>query len=296
MSESETQPSPARQRAEARKQKLLSQGNDRLAKITGAMKGHQTNPTHPNTLSHQISHTTADPPEIDISHLSSETNLKTKSTESVLNSNPSIFKSDQPSSFNPINSNQTDSILNEEKMLEMMNSMGLQLPPNLPLSSSSLHHSKSNLESLNDELHSNHRSDLVLTFFTLVFILGLVYFTNSQSQAFVNIQNSESIITSSNLDSNQIFWMFVTIEIGLQFIRSCFKNKSNQPNGILLHLSKSLPLPYSSLISMIFNQFQTIQSILNHFSILIFFLGLSLIYVDFRLHSDRSNWLEFLLP
>lgn len=38
---SDSQPSPARQRAEARKQKILTRGNDRLAKITGAMKGHQ---------------------------------------------------------------------------------------------------------------------------------------------------------------------------------------------------------------------------------------------------------------
>ena len=35
-------PSPARLRAEARKQKILSKGNDRLAKITGAMKGSHT--------------------------------------------------------------------------------------------------------------------------------------------------------------------------------------------------------------------------------------------------------------
>lgn len=130
-------PSPARLRAEARKQKILSKGNDRLAKITGAMKG-----THFNSQPETVKDEASEPPEVDISLLnsndqpspsnsskppgsSSEPSLvnrekklhrqSSKKSRSDLVSDPSLIPP-------PMTSNDSD------PMLQMMRAMGLELP------------------------------------------------------------------------------------------------------------------------------------------------------------------------
>ncbi|KAH9465669.1 hypothetical protein Pst134EA_013551 [Puccinia striiformis f. sp. tritici] len=125
-------PSPARLRAEARKQKILSKGNDRLAKITGAMKSSHT---YPHSETEKVS---TEPPDVDISKLDTtekpsntlpSSSINSNSTQQKMNlpenlaqqlrSDPLMDRSSMNSSIPP---NATD------PMLQMMKAMGLELP------------------------------------------------------------------------------------------------------------------------------------------------------------------------
>lgn len=178
MTESETQPSPARLRAEARKQKLLTQGNDRLAKITGAMKGHQpippttsqsSSPTIPSTQAQ----THQDPPEVDIS------NISTTSTPTLRSSTSNVKLNQQMSSssnnLGSLNAG-NDSIV-DDSMFEMMKSMGLQLPPGFDQSAfkNQTQFDPSNLSSNTQTMSSSHWTDSIFPILTVTFILGLIY-------------------------------------------------------------------------------------------------------------------------
>ncbi|OAV96280.1 hypothetical protein PTTG_03481 [Puccinia triticina 1-1 BBBD Race 1] len=131
-------PSPARLRSEARKAKILARGNDRLAKITGAMKSSQI---YPHSEAEKVS---TEPPDVDISKLDStdrppnSSNAGTKppssSTSSIstsqkmnvpeqptrqLRSDPSLDRLSMNSSIPP---NAAD------PMLQMIKAMGLEMP------------------------------------------------------------------------------------------------------------------------------------------------------------------------
>lgn len=292
MSEPEPQPSPARQRAEARKQKLLTQGNDRLAKITGAMKGHQSPPTPtPSTQTHQ------DPPEVDISNLS--------------NTSPSLLP--KSSTSNPNSLNQTpsrnhlgagnDSII-DDSMLEMMKSMGLQLPPgfdqstiNPGVGSHSKNQSSSN--SLNHPQEKGRKDwiDIGLGLLALTSIIGIIY-KNYASQSILSFQGDSLGITHHpNLRPTPIFWMFMTLEITLQVTRWFFKKNTSQNNNkmVLRTLAGSLPSPYSNLVFMGIRYVGCLDEVLNHFCLLVFGLGWGLVYLDARSVME-FGWVSLLLP
>ncbi|PLW45220.1 hypothetical protein PCASD_04029 [Puccinia coronata f. sp. avenae] len=126
-----TSPSPARLRAEARKQKILSKGNDRLAKITGAMKS-----SHPYAHS-EAEVPSTEPPDVDISKLDStdqppnSTNAEPKPPSSSTGSAPihqrkSIADLSRPVNRPPMNSSIPPN--SADPMLQMMKAMGIELP------------------------------------------------------------------------------------------------------------------------------------------------------------------------
>ncbi|EGG12920.1 uncharacterized protein MELLADRAFT_114977 [Melampsora larici-populina 98AG31] len=293
MTESETQPSPARQRAEARKQKLLTQGNDRLAKITGAMKGHQPAPSSTQSSPPIPStETPQDPPEIDISNLSTTSTPTLHSSDSNMKLNqPISTPSSHLGSLNPGN----DSIV-DDSMFEMMKSMGLQLPPGFDPSAfkNQTQFDPSNLSPNNQAMSSSHWTDSIFPILTITFILGLVY-TNYSSQSTLQVPDHALGITNPNLNPTPIFWMFVTIELSLQATRWFFKRNTPQSSGMLRTLAGSLPSPYSNLISIGIKYFDFFDQFLNHFCCLVFGVGLLLIYLDWKT-VNQFGWVSFLLP
>jgi len=134
-------PSPARLRAEARKQKILSKGNDRLAKITGAMKGS-------HTYIHSESEPVAsEPPDVDISKLDSNDPPPNSSSaeprllpSSSTSSTSTPQKQSIPDERSTKKNHADQSIKNRppmnssippnaaDPMLQMMKAMGLELP------------------------------------------------------------------------------------------------------------------------------------------------------------------------
>lgn len=123
-------PSPARLRAEARKQKILSKGNDRLAKITGAMKSSHA---YPHSEAEKVS---TEPPDVDISKLDSADVPPNSSSPASKHPSSSTSSSQKKSlTEQPTRSLRPDPSINpsippnaSDPMLQMMKAMGLELP------------------------------------------------------------------------------------------------------------------------------------------------------------------------
>ncbi|MBW0490973.1 hypothetical protein O181_030688 [Austropuccinia psidii MF-1] len=149
-------PSPAKLRAEARKQRILSHGNVRLAKITGAMKNRYVSISEVDGAQASNQDSSApEPPDVDISQLDSEKPPAQSVVQPIsLNSGQSISGNSiakQSASF--VNQDEYLNYVNRgrgmqenppptspfpDPMLQMIKAMGLEIPTGGLLSESML--------------------------------------------------------------------------------------------------------------------------------------------------------------
>ncbi|CAH7686431.1 hypothetical protein BY996DRAFT_7417500 [Phakopsora pachyrhizi] len=340
-------PSPARLRAEARKQKILSKGNDRLAKITGAMKGHQVESQSKDSESALV----PEPPDVDISLIDqSASTAASSSSSSFQKSNENLRSRKASQNSGVLRSSSSNSFKNEstginsqknDPIFEMMKSMGLGALPtdfgsdnpllgNGPDGGRTVHPlMQQAFSGANPEINMNQAVinktcfERLYPLINLLIVSGLIsssivwwspissylrdfygYESNGdQKNKVLNVKEEwdalypegSSAIVRQALGPVPVFWMFLTIELGLQATRLFFNRNSTKSPGFMNTLIMSLPTPYSNLAYTILRYVSIFNSLIDDISLLIFGVGCAVVWLEFINLPDHLNALKVLI-
>ncbi|KAI9612366.1 hypothetical protein KEM48_004097 [Puccinia striiformis f. sp. tritici PST-130] len=298
-------PSPARLRAEARKQKILSKGNDRLAKITGAMKSSHT---YPHSETEKVS---TEPPDVDISKLDTTEKPSNTLPSSSINSNSTQQKMNLPENLaqqlrDGTRATQPGGMPSDQ----MFGTEGGMPNPMMQQAFAGLGGMQMGNQPGREKTWVDRIFPLLNLFTVIALVVSAVLWWNPLSSYWRLLQGSGSTDQDLKVDLKAewdalypsgstpavrqalgpapVFWMFVTIELTLQATRWMFNWGSAPPPGLFDTLISSLPRPYSTLASTAMKYFTITSSLIDDLCLLIFGVGCAVLWLEWKDLTDHS--------